>query len=328
MLPIILNCVFETLALPPSLPLADTPSPCEELPRLRAALQCPARLLIKRDDSIAFAFGGNKVRKLRFVAAHAKESGSDTLITTGGVQSNHARVTAAVAARLGMKCILVVNGVRPVHATGNALLDQLLGAEIRYVVGREDRAMEMQRAADDTRARGGVPFVIPLGASTPLGAVAFVAAIDELRHQIDPPDVIVHASSSGGTQAGLVAGCALAGWQTQVIGVSADEPAASLETTVRLLLGGLEKLLGCGDRRLASASVVVDDRFVGDGYGKPTVASREAIEILARNEAIFLDPTYTSKAMAGFIARARRGEFTSGSTVLFWHTGGQVGLFA
>lgn len=320
--------MFETLALPPSLPLADAPSPCEELHRLQRALHCPARLLVKRDDSIAFAFGGNKVRKLRFVAAHAKESGADTLITTGSVQSNHARVTAAVAARLGMKCILVVNGVRPVHATGNALLDQLLGAEIRYVVGREDRVLEMQRAADDTRARGGIPFVIPLGASTPLGAVAFVAAIDELRHQIAPPDVIVHSSSSGGTQAGLVAGCALAGWPTQVIGISADEPTASLEATVRSLLAGLEKLLGSSDGRFASASVTVDDRFVGEGYGKPTAASREAIEILARNEAIFLDPTYTSKAMAGLIARARHGEFAEGSTVLFWHTGGQVGLFA
>jgi 1-aminocyclopropane-1-carboxylate deaminase/D-cysteine desulfhydrase-like pyridoxal-dependent ACC family enzyme len=314
--------------MPSALPLADAPSPCEELHRLRRALQCPARLLMKRDDSIAFAFGGNKVRKLRFVAAHAKASGADALITTGSVQSNHARVTAAVAAKLGMKCILVVNGVRPVRATGNALLDQLLGAEIRYVVGREDRSVEMERAADDTRARGGVPFVIPLGASTPLGAVAFVAAIDELRHQIDPPDVIVHSSSSGGTQAGLVAGCALAGWPTQVVGVSADEPAASLEATVRTLLTGLEKLLGCGDGRFASASVAVDDRFVGEGYGKPTAASREAIEILARNEAIFLDPTYTAKAMAGLIARARRREFIDGSTVLFWHTGGQVGLFA
>lgn len=320
--------MFDTLALPPSLPLADSPSPCEELHRLRGALQCPARLLMKRDDSIAFAFGGNKVRKLRFVAAHAKASGADTLITTGSVQSNHARVTAAVAAKLGMKCILVVNGVRPVHATGNTLLDQLLGAEIRYVVGREDRAVEMQRAADDTRDRGGVPFLIPLGASTPLGAVAFVAAIDELRHQIDPPDIIVHSSSSGGTQAGLVAGCVVAGWPTQVIGISADEPTASLEATVRSLLAGLEKLLGCRNGQFASASVVVDDKFVGEGYGKPTAASREAIGVLARNEAIFLDPTYTAKAMAGLLARARHGEFTDGSTVLFWHTGGQVGLFA
>lgn len=320
--------MFDTLTLPPALPLADAPSPCEDLHHLPRLLRCPARLVVKRDDSIAFAFGGNKVRKLRFVGAHAKASGADTLITTGSVQSNHARVTAAVAAKLGMKCILVVNGVRPAHATGNALLDQLLGAEIRYVVDREARAVEMERAADDTRARGGVPYVIPLGASTPMGAVAFVAAIEELRRQIDPPSAIVHSSSSGGTQAGLVAGCALAGWQTQVIGISADEPSASLEATVRTLLSGLEKLLGCDDGRFASASVVVDDRFVGEGYGRPTVASREAIEMLARNEAVFLDPTYTSKAMAGLIARARGGEFSADSTVLFWHTGGQVALFA
>jgi 1-aminocyclopropane-1-carboxylate deaminase/D-cysteine desulfhydrase-like pyridoxal-dependent ACC family enzyme len=320
--------VIETLALPSALPLADAPSPCEELQNLRRELHCPARLLVKRDDAIAFAFGGNKVRKLRFVALQAKESGADTLITTGSVQSNHARVTAAVAAKFGMKCILVVNGVRPVRATGNALLDQLLGAEVRYVVGRQDRPVEMERAAADTRARGGVPFVIPLGASTPLGAVAFVAAIDELSRQIDPPDIIIHSSSSGGTQAGLVAGCALAGWRTQVVGISADEPSASLEATVRTLLTGLEKLLDCDDGRFASASVVVDDRFVGEGYGKPTAGSREAIELVARTEAIFLDPTYTSKAMAGLIDRARRGEFRDGSTVLFWHTGGQVALFA
>jgi len=314
--------------LPPSLPLADDPSPCEELQNLRRVLRCPARLLVKRDDAIAFAFGGNKVRKLRFVAADAKASGADTLITTGSVQSNHARVTAAVAAKLRMKCILVVNGVRPVRPAGNALLDQLLGAETRYVASREDRPVEMQRAADDTRARGGVPFVIPLGASTPLGAVAFVAAINELRDQIEPPEIIVHSSSSGGTQAGLVAGCALAGWPTQVIGISADEPSASLESIVRTLLTGLEALLGLNSGRLAAASVMVDDRFVGEGYGKPTGASREAIELLARSEAIFLDPTYTAKAMASLIARARGGEFTEGSTVLFWHTGGQVGLFA
>jgi 1-aminocyclopropane-1-carboxylate deaminase/D-cysteine desulfhydrase-like pyridoxal-dependent ACC family enzyme len=320
--------VLETVALPPSLPLADTPTPCEELTNLGRVLGCAARLVIKRDDAIAFAFGGNKVRKLRFVAARAKASGADTLITTGSAQSNHARVTAAVAAKLGMKCILVVNGVRAVHPTGNTLLDQLLGAEIRYVVGREDRAVEMDRAAADVRAGGGVPFVIPLGASTPLGAAAFVAAVDELAGQMDPPDIIIHSSSSGGTQAGLVAGCTLAGWPTQVIGISADEPTGSLQATVRTLLTGLEQLLACGNGRFDSASVVVDDRFVGEGYGKPTAASREAIELVARTEAIFLDPTYTSKAMAGLVARARLGEFSQRQTVLFWHTGGQVGLFA
>jgi 1-aminocyclopropane-1-carboxylate deaminase/D-cysteine desulfhydrase-like pyridoxal-dependent ACC family enzyme len=320
--------VFDSLALPPALPLAAEATPCEELVNLGHALEYRPRLLVKRDDSIRLAFGGNKVRKLRFVAAHAQSSGADTLITTGAVQSNHARVTAAVAARLRMKCILVVNGARPVHPTANALLDRLLGAEMRYVRGRDDRSVEMERAAEDTRAEGGIPFVIPLGASTPLGAVAFVAAIDELRQQIEPPDIILHSSSSGGTQAGLIAGCTLAGWPTRVIGISADEPSASLQTTVRTLLKGVEKLLGCAEGRFDSAPVEIDDAFVGAGYGKPTVASREAIELTARHEAIFLDPTYTAKAMAGLIARVRRGDFDSARTVLFWHTGGQVGLFA
>jgi 1-aminocyclopropane-1-carboxylate deaminase/D-cysteine desulfhydrase-like pyridoxal-dependent ACC family enzyme len=320
--------MFETLALPPSVALASCPSPVEDLSNLRDALGCGARLLVKRDDAISFAFGGNKVRKMQVVAAHAKASGADTLITTGAVQSNHARVTAAAAAKLGMDCILVVNGVRPVHPTGNALLDHLLGAKVHYVRSRDDRDREMRRAADDVRARGRVPFVIPLGASTPLGASAFVAAINELSEQIEPPDAIIHSSSSGGTQAGLIAGSTLAGWPTRVIGISADEPSAALESTVRALLVGLGSLLGCGADRFTSAAVTVDDGFVGDGYGIPTRASREAIEITARTEAIFLDPTYTAKAMAGLIARARRQDLARGSTVLFWHTGGQVGLFA
>ncbi len=319
--------MLASLAALPSA-LAITPSPVEPLDNLRDALECEARLLVKRDDTIGFAFGGNKVRKMRLVAAQAKASGADMLITTGGVQSNHARVTAAVAARLRMKCILVVNGARPAHPTANALLDQLLGAEIRYVRTREDRAIEMARAADDARTRGAAPYVIPLGASTPLGAAAFVAAISELADQIDPPDVIVHASSSGGTQAGLVAGCALAGWPTRVIGISADESSASLESTVRELLTGLATLLDCGADRFTSVPVVVDDSFVGEGYGIPTMASREAVDLAARTEALFVDHTYTAKALAGLIARVRSGVFDKGSTVLFWHTGGQVGLFA
>jgi 1-aminocyclopropane-1-carboxylate deaminase/D-cysteine desulfhydrase-like pyridoxal-dependent ACC family enzyme len=319
--------MLASLAALPSA-LAITPSPVEPLDNLRDALECEAHLLVKRDDTIGFAFGGNKVRKMRLVAAQAKASGADTLITTGGVQSNHARVTAAAAARLRMKCILVLNGARPAHPTANALLDQLLGAEIRYVRTREDRAIEMERAADDARTRGAAPYVIPLGASTPLGAAAFVAAISELADQIDPPDVIVHASSSGGTQAGLVAGCALAGWPTRVIGISADESSASLESTVRELLTGLATLLDCGADRFTSVPVVVDDSFVGEGYGIPTMASREAVDLAARTEALFVDHTYTAKALAGLIARVRSGVFDKGSTVLFWHTGGQVGLFA
>ena len=320
--------MFGALESIPSLPLAPQPTPVEELPRLGAALGIAARVLVKRDDAIAFAFGGNKVRKMRFVGAAARAAGADTLITTGGVQSNHARVTAAAAARLGMRCILVANGAPPDPPTANALLDRLLGAEIVYVASREERAPAMERAAEDVRGRGGTPHVIPLGASTPLGAASFVAAIAELATQIDPPDVIVHSTSSGGTQAGLVAGCALAGWRTHVIGISADESSHSLSGQIRALFPGLAELLRVETRRLRAYDIEVDDRFVGEGYGVQTDASREAIELAARNEALFLDPTYTAKAMAGFIARARAGEFPKGTTVLFWHTGGQVALFA
>ena len=311
----------------PCVPLDLEPTPIEELQRLRAALGCRPRLLVKRDDTIRFAFGGNKVRKMSLVAADALENGADTLITAGGVQSNHARVTAAAAAKLGLRCILVANGAQPEKPMANALLQQLLGAEIEYVADRSDRTPAMERAAERVRASGGNPYVIPIGASTPLGAAAFVQAVSELKSQVDAPAVIVHSTSSGGTQAGVVAGCALFGMDTRVIGVSADESSAVLTGDIRRIIGGLPPLLDVPLERL-SGPIEVDDRFVGAGYGAPTPESREAIELCARTEALFLDPTYTSKAMAGLISRVRSGEFDEAATVLFWHTGGQVGLFA
>jgi 1-aminocyclopropane-1-carboxylate deaminase/D-cysteine desulfhydrase-like pyridoxal-dependent ACC family enzyme len=320
--------MFGALRSLASVPLAPEPSPIEELSRLRSVLGGGPRLLAKRDDAIGFAFGGNKVRKMRLVAAAALQSGADTLITCGGVQSNHARVTAAAAAKLGLKCILVANGVAPERPTANALLDRLLGAEVRHVASRQDRAPAMDRAADDVRRLGGTPYVIPIGASTPLGAAAFVEAIAEIGRQIDPPDVIVHATSSGGTQAGLVAGCALAGWRTRVVGISADESAASVERDIRGILAGLGPLLGFDTHRFDEVHVTVDDSFVGPGYGIPTEASNAAIGLAARTEALFLDPTYTAKAMAGLVDYVRRGSFADRETIVFWHTGGQVALFA
>ncbi len=325
--------MFESLARLPTVALAPAVTAVEEMRRLASALGFGGRLLVKRDDTIGFAFGGNKVRKLRYVAAEAQRQNADALVTSGGVQSNHARVTAAAAAKLGMRCVLVANGSPPPRPTANALLDRLLGAEVRYVANREDRAAAMQQAADDLGRAGHRPFVIPIGASTPLGAAGYIDAMRELLQQIDPPDVIVHSTSSGGTQAGLVAGCALAGARTRVIGISADEPAAALERQIREILDGIGPLLGV-DRVGAvrepplHARVEVDDRFVGEGYGIPTAESRDALELTARTEAIFLDPTYTAKAMAGLIALIEAREFTSSQTVLFWHTGGQVGLFA
>jgi L-cysteate sulfo-lyase len=313
----------------PSAGLVAGPTPVEEMSRLRAALGGGPRLLVKRDDALPFGFGGNKVRKLDLVAARARAEGADTLLTVGGVQSNHARATAAAAARLGLRCVLILGGARPERPTGNNLLDGLLGAEIHYVSSREERAPAMRAAADRLRAQGRHPFEIPLGASTPLGAMAYARAVAELLAQVAAPDVIVHASSSGGTQAGLIAGCTLLGLPTRVLGISADDPAPALDAVVGDLVSGIDAALG-GEGRLSAAAPPphVDDSFVGEGYGIPTPASREALERAARTEALFLDPTYTAKAMAGLIARVRAGSFRPDQTVLFWHTGGQAGLLA
>ena len=317
------------LARFPSLPFVSRATLVEPLPRLSAVLGGGPRLLVKRDDAIPFGFGGNKVRKLALVAAHAKAEGADTLITAGGVQSNHARATAAAAAKLGMRAVLVANGEPPAAPTANALLDALLGAEVVYVGSREERAPKMNELAERLRNAGRRPYAIPIGASMPLGALAFVMAMVELVDQLPPPDVIVHASSSGGTQAGLVAGCRLLGLTTRVVGVSADAPAASLHGDIRAIVSGIADLLRMDPADLNRGTAIeVDDRFVGVGYGVSTAASLEAIELAARTEALFLDPTYTAKAMAGLIAYVRQQRFVEGQTVLFWHTGGQVGLFA
>jgi 1-aminocyclopropane-1-carboxylate deaminase/D-cysteine desulfhydrase-like pyridoxal-dependent ACC family enzyme len=313
----------------PALTLGELPSPIEDAHRLRAALGGGARIVVKRDDAIPFGFGGNKVRKLAVVVARALADGADTLITVGGIQSNHARATAATAAKLGLGCHLIANGARPERPTGNALLDVLLGAEVEYVSARTDRVPAMQRAAERIRSAGGHPVEVPLGASTPLGAIGFVRAVGEMLEQGIRPDVIVHATSSGGTQAGLVAGCALHGLETRVIGVSADDPAADVERQVRSIIDGMQALLGAPLADIARhAGVEVDDTFVGGGYGVPTPASTEAQQLAARQEALFVDHTYTAKALAALIARVRDGRIPPDATVLFWHTGGQVGLFA
>jgi D-cysteine desulfhydrase family pyridoxal phosphate-dependent enzyme len=313
----------------PALLLAPLPTPVAAMPRLSGVLGGGPSLLVKRDDTIGFAFGGNKVRKLALLGAQAQADGADTLVTAGGIQSNHARVTAATAVTLGMRAVLIVNGSPPARPTANALLDALLGAEVVYVGSREQRGEAMHAAAERLRREGRRVFEIPIGGSTPLGALAYVHAMLELLEQIPPPDAIVHATSSGGTQAGLVAACRLLGLRTRVVGIAADEPTTGIHAQVRANIDGLAPLLNLDQQSLQrGASIEIDDRFIGAGYGIPTDASREAIELAARTEAIFLDPVYTGKAMAGLIAYVRQQRFTEGQTVLFWHTGGQVGLFA
>jgi 1-aminocyclopropane-1-carboxylate deaminase/D-cysteine desulfhydrase-like pyridoxal-dependent ACC family enzyme len=204
----------------------------------------------------------------------------------------------------------------------------LLGADVRYVKAREDRAPEMRRIADELRARGGTPYEIPLGASTPLGALGIARGVGELARQGVSPDVIVHASSSGGTQAGLLIGCALFGIDARVIGVSADDPSGAIRDKVLPIIEGAEAMLGLARGALAAAArFELDDSFVGGGYGVPSDASREAQLLAARTEAVFVDHFYTAKALAALIAYVRDGRFGRDHKILFWHTGGQVTLF-
>jgi 1-aminocyclopropane-1-carboxylate deaminase/D-cysteine desulfhydrase-like pyridoxal-dependent ACC family enzyme len=314
----------------PLVTLAPHVTPVDEMARLRAALgpACP-RLFIKRDDLLSFGMGGNKVRKMQAVAAEAIAAKTDVLITCGGLQSNHARVTAAAGAALGLHVVLVVNGTPQDRPTANALLDKLFGADVRYVTGREERAPMMASIAADLEAAGRRPFVVPLGASTATGAIGFARGITEIAAAGLRPDVIVSSTSSGGTQAGLIAGAALVGLRARILGVSADESSERLTAVVRDLLAQMGERLGAKPASIgADGGIQVDDRFVGEGYGVPTPGSTEALALLARREGILLDPVYTAKAMAGLIDRIRHGEFRSDETILFWHTGGQVGNFA
>jgi 1-aminocyclopropane-1-carboxylate deaminase/D-cysteine desulfhydrase-like pyridoxal-dependent ACC family enzyme len=308
----------------PSVQLGHLPSPVDELSRLRDVIGMKARLLAKRDDAIPFGFGGNKVRKLTLVAAEALEKRADALITCGGVQSNHCRATAAVAAQLGLACHVVANGTKPERPTGNGFLIATYGAQVTYVPSRQERAPMMNQIATTLRSSGGNPFVIPLGASTPLGAMAIARGVGEMVAQGVTPDVIIHATSSGGTQAGLIAGCALYAPDTRVVGISADDPAHEIRDVVLRLVGGIEHALNLATGSLGGAArCEVDDTFVGEGYGVPSDESTVAQQLAARFEAIVTDHWYTAKALAGLIHRARSGAFDAVNSVLLWHTGGQ-----
>lgn len=321
----------------PHLNFGHYPTPIEELPRLREALahqfgECP-RLFIKRDDYTGPGFGGNKVRKLEYVLAQAKANGAEIAITCGGLKSNHCRVTAAICARLGLRCILVLNEpAEPYKLTPASLkIDEMLGAEIHRVKSRDERKTMMAVIADNLRAEGKNVAVIPLGASIPLGALGFVRAVEEVAAQLSTMnlqmDYVFHSTSSGGTQAGLLAGHQLFKLvEKQIIGVSADDPSASISAEVASIIRGIGELLDLPEGSFEENATVLDE-YVGDGYGIDTPESLAAIELLAQTEGLFLDPVYTAKAMAGLIDWVRQGKFSEQDNVLFWHTGGQLALF-
>jgi D-cysteine desulfhydrase len=308
------------------------PTPIEEAPRFRQALgRSSPRIFIKRDDYTGPGFGGNKVRKLEYVLAKAVADGAEVVITSGGVKSNHARVTAAMCARLGLRCVLVLNSAAVTQAGLNPAslaVDELFGAEVIRVGAREERATTVESVAEKLRGEGKNVAVIPIGASIPLGALGFVRAVQETKTQLESLDAridyIFHSSSSGGTQAGIVAGCQLFDWQAvKIIGVSADDPSASISAEVGKIIRGVGEALGA---RLSEDATVVDG-YIGGGYGVPSAQGDEAIELLARTEGLILDPVYTAKAMAALIDWFRKGKLTENDNVMFWHTGGQLALF-
>jgi 1-aminocyclopropane-1-carboxylate deaminase/D-cysteine desulfhydrase-like pyridoxal-dependent ACC family enzyme len=270
----------------PREPLGNYPTPLQPLPRLSAHLGGP-QLWIKRDDLTGFALGGNKVRKLEFFLGAARATGADVLLTAGGHQSNHARITAAAAARAGLGCVLVLSGGEPAAYAGNLLLDRLFGAELRFVRTGPERSPALEALAAELRAAGRRPLLIPIGGSTPLGARGYVEAAREVAAQFRAlgvtPRAIVHGSSSGGTQAGLVVGCQLAGLAARVIGVSADETRGDLSGMVLRIAGPLAAELGVPGPR--DDAVDVRDEYVGAGYGVPTPASEEATRLFLSDNA-------------------------------------------
>ena len=311
---------------------AHLPTPLEPLPRLSEALG--VEIWIKRDDCTGLAGGGNKTRKLEFLLGDALEQEADTLVTQGAVQSNHVRQTAAAAAACGLACEVILEERTGSKAedyvwNGNVLLDRLLGAEVRRVPGGTDMTAELERTADEVRARGGRPYVIPGGGSNAIGALGYADCARELVAQADDFDLkidrIVTATGSAGTHAGLVAGLAVIGADIPVLGIGVRAPKEKQEAMVRKLAHETAVLLGHADR-VKDEMTVADCDHVGEGYGLVDDAVVEALTLAARTDGIILDPVYTGKAMKGLIAWARVGRL-QGETVVFLHTGGAQGLF-
>ena len=320
------------LARFPRVRLAHLPTPLEPLPRLSEALG--VELWIKRDDCTGLAGGGNKTRKLEFLLGDAFEQGADTLVTQGAVQSNHVRQTAAAAVAHGLNCEVILEertgskAIDYVH-NGNVLMDRLFGAGIRFVAGGSDMPAELEITAEQVRARGGRPYVIPGGGSNAIGALGYVDCAREIVVQADeldlPIDRIVTATGSAGTHAGLVAGLAVMGADIPVLGIGVRAPKPKQEENVLKLARQTAALLGRPEAVTAEL-VVADCDYVGEGYGLTDEAVIEALKLAARTDGIVLDPVYTGKAMKGLIALARAGRFKD-ETVVFLHTGGAQGLF-
>ena len=320
------------LARFPRARFAHLPTPLEHAPRLGAALG-GLDLWIKRDDCTGLGGGGNKTRKLEFLLGEAIAQGCDTLVTQGAVQSNHVRQTAAAAAKFGMACEIILEERVATNAvdynrSGNVLLDLLFGAQLRNVPAGTDMTAQLSLVADEVRARGRKPYVIPGGGSNAVGALGYVDCAIELVAQANAQglviDRIVTATGSAGTQAGLVAGLAVIGANIPVLGIGVRAPQAIQEANVHRLALETAALLG-HESRVTRDMTVADCDYVGEGYGIVDGAVIDALKLAARTEGLLLDPVYTGKAMKGLIALSKQQRFNN-ETIVFLHTGGAQGL--
>ncbi len=319
----------------PRVTLAHLPTPLEHLPNLSKHLGGP-EIWVKRDDCTGLASGGNKTRKLEFSMAAALEEGADTIITVGAVQSNHVRQTAAAACKLGLVCeVLLEHRVtepsEPYAKSGNVFLDKIFGANLREYPGGTDFAAEMNAVAEEVRAAGRKPYLIPGGASNTVGALGYVNCAMELLQQADEQglviDHLITATGSAGTQAGLAVGLKGMGSDIPMLGIGVSIPQDAQEEKVYALACATAEFIG-KPGIVAREDIVANCNYVGDGYGVPTESMNEAVMMLARKEGLLFDPVYSGKGLAGMIDLIRKGEFKDASNIVFLHTGGSAALFA
>lgn len=324
----VLNFLRERLNTFPKFPLCQLPTPCHRLNFLSDTFDC--EIYCKREDLTGFGLGGNKTRKLELLIHEALEHDCDTLVTSGSIQSNFCRITAAAGAVAGMTVYLILGGSSPKNLTGNLILNELLQANIRYVDSPKWNEWEAEsvEVARELTAEGRKVFFIPIGGSVPVGAVAYVDAfleiLDDEKRIGMTFDQIIHASGSGGTQAGLVVGKEMTGWSGKINAISVAMSRDVLTEKVYKLALEAASLLG---GRVERDSVLVDDGFIGPGYAIRTREGERAVEYFARHEGIFLDHFYSGKAAAALLKWLDQGRM-KGKTVLFIHTGGQPELFA
>lgn len=314
------------------LQLLGAPTPLEKLERL--SLWAGRDIYIKRDDTTTLALGGNKVRKLEYLAADALAQGADTLITAGAIQSNHVRQTAAIAARLGLGCVALLENPIATDDTnylnnGNRLLLELFDAKVELVENLDNADEQLHALAARLRTSGKTPYVVPIGGSNALGALGYVRAGFELAEQIKQTGLefaaVVLASGSAGTHSGLALALAEALPQLPVVGVTVSRPEETQRPKVQGLAERTAELLGVA---LPEAfKVELWDEYYGPRYGEPNAGTLSAIKLVASHEGILLDPVYTGKAMAGLLDGIGRQRFDDGP-LIFLHTGGAPALFA